>query len=108
MKILSLVFSVVGLALFADSCTVKSTENKVEVVKQVPVVSITVMDTTIYTEYIADIQAIKNVELRSRLSCFLKKIYVDEGAIVKTGQVLFKLNDEEYKADYAKSRSEEH
>lgn len=105
MKTLSLVFPVVGLVLFAGSCTVKSTENKVEVVKQVPVVSLTVMDTTIYTEYIADIQAIKNVELRSRLSGFLEKIYVDEGAIVKAGQVLFKLNDEEYKADYAKSEA---
>ncbi len=103
MKTLSLVFPVVGLAFFAASCTVKSTENKVEATKQVPVVSLTVMDTTVYKEYIADIQATKNVELRSRLSGFLEKIYVDEGAVVKAGQVLFQLNNEEYKADYAKA-----
>lgn len=100
---LSLVFPIMGLVLFASSCTVKSTENKVEVTTQVPVVNLMVMDTTIYQEYIADIQANKNVELRSRLTGFLEKIYVDEGAIVKAGQVLFQLNDEEYKADYAKA-----
>lgn len=105
MKTLSLVFSVVGLAVLAGSCTVKSTENRTEMVKQVPVTHLTVMDTTIYTEYIADIQATKNVELRSRLTGFLEKIYVDEGAEVKAGQVLFQLNDEEYKADYAKAEA---
>lgn len=105
MKTLSLVFPVVGLALFASSCTVKSTENKAEVMTRVPVTDLMVMDTTIYQEYIADIQANKNVELRSRLTGFLEKIYVDEGAAVKAGQVLFQLNDEEYKADYAKAEA---
>ncbi|PRD52081.1 efflux RND transporter periplasmic adaptor subunit [Sphingobacterium gobiense] len=105
MKTLSLVFPVVGLALFASSCTVKSTENKAEVMTRVPVADLMVMDTTIYQEYIADIQANKNVELRSRLTGFLEKIYVDEGAAVKAGQVLFQLNDEEYKADYAKAEA---
>lgn len=106
MKSISLMFHVAGLALLVSSCTVKSTENKVETTaRQVPVVGLTVMDTTIYKEYIADIQASKNVELRSRLSGFLDKIYVDEGSDVKAGQVLFKLNDEEYKADYAKAEA---
>ena len=93
------------LVTLMGSCTVKSTENRKEDVKQVPVAELTVMDTTIYTEYIADIQAAKNVELRSRLAGFLEKIYVDEGTEVKAGQVLFQLNDEEYKADYAKAEA---
>src|SRR5690606_4764438 len=105
MKTLSLVFPIVGLALFAGSCTVKSTENSVEMVKQVPVVSLTVMDTTAYKEYIADIQATKNVELRSRLTGCLERIYVDGGSLVKAGEVLFQLHDEEYKADYAKAEA---
>lgn len=105
MKTLSLLFPVVGLVWLLGSCTVNSTENNIEVAKQVPVVGITLMDTTIYQEYIADIQATKNVELRSRLSGFLEKIYVDEGGIVKAGQVLFRINDEEYKANYAKAEA---
>ncbi|SJN44174.1 Probable Co/Zn/Cd efflux system membrane fusion protein [Sphingobacterium sp. JB170] len=88
-----------------SSCTVNSTENKTDPARKVPVVELSVQDTTIFKEYIADIQAVKNVELRSRLSGFLNKIYVDEGAVVQAGQVLFKLNDEEYKADYAKAEA---
>jgi len=106
MKIISLIVPVAGVFLLASSCTVNSTENKTEpAARQVPVVGLTVMDTTIYKEYIADIQASKNVEVRSRLSGFLEKIHVDEGAMVKKGQVLFSLNDEEYKADYAKAEA---
>lgn len=105
MKTFSWVFPVIGLALAVGSCTVKSTEKKAEEAKQVPVVNLTVMDTTVYKEYIADIQATKNVELRSRLSGFLEKMYVDEGAVVKRGQVLFKMNDEEYKSAYAKAEA---
>ncbi|WDF68462.1 efflux RND transporter periplasmic adaptor subunit [Sphingobacterium oryzagri] len=106
MKIFSLVLPLAGLVLLAGSCTVKSTENKSETAaRQVPVVNLTVMDTTIYKEYIADIQARKNVELRSRLSGFLEKVYVDEGAIVKAGQILFQVNDEEYRADAAKAEA---
>ncbi|SFS61319.1 efflux RND transporter periplasmic adaptor subunit [Sphingobacterium wenxiniae] len=108
MKTVSLLFPLMGLALLVGSCTVKSTENtdnKSEIIRKVPVVGLTVMDTTIYKEYIADIQATKNVEIRSRLSGFLEKIYIDEGGMVKAGQVLFKLNDEEYKADYARAEA---
>lgn len=106
MKIVSFVIPLVGLVLLAGSCTVNSNESKAEAApRQVPVVRLTVMDTTVYKEYIADIQASKNVELRSRLSGFLEKVYVDEGAIVKAGQVLFSLNNEEYKADYAKAEA---
>src|SRR5690606_9473924 len=55
--------------------------------------------------YIADIQAVKNVELRSRLTGFLERIYVDEGASVRKGQILFKINDAEYSADLARAEA---
>ncbi len=87
-------------------CTAQSKQNtEVPAPKTVPVTTVTKLDTVIYNEYIADIQAIKNVELRSRLSGFLEKIYVEEGAAVKAGQVLFKINDEEYHAEYTKAEA---
>ena len=94
-----------GCICMLSSCSNKSTENTNLQEQQVPTSTLTMMDTTIYKEYIADIQANKNVELRSRLSGFLEKIYVDEGALVKSGQVLFQLNDAEYKAEYAKAKA---
>lgn len=94
-----------ALSLYLIGCTANSTENQLESKVKVPITNLTVMDTTIYKEYIADIQASKNVEIRSRLTGFLEKIYVDEGATVHAGQILFKVNDEEYKADFAKAEA---
>lgn len=89
-----------------SSCTVNSTEkNTGQETKLVPVTSIISLDTIIYNDYIADIQAVKNVELRSRLTGFLEKIYVDEGASVRKGQILFKINDAEYSADLARAEA---
>lgn len=95
-----------GCILALASCTVKPEENKNHVTKKVvPVTNLVHMDTVIYKEYIADIQSQRNVELRSRLSGFLDKIYVDEGAFVRKGQVLFSLNDEEHKAYLAQAQA---
>lgn len=107
MKVNFLAYSPLFVALALASCT--SSESKetptADKSKSVPVAAIHVLDTTIYKEYIADIQAVKNVEVRSRLSGFLEKIYVEEGSAVKEGQVLFKINDEEYKADLSKAEA---
>lgn len=92
--------------MIAVSCTANSNEKKSEEpVKAVPVTELIQKDTTIYKEYIADVQSQRNVELRSRLAGFLDRIYVDEGAIVKKGQILFSLVDEEYTADFAQAEA---
>lgn len=70
-----------------------------------PVVTLNTIDTVLYTDYIAGIQAVKNVEVRSRLQGFLDRIYVDEGAAVTKGQILFKINDEEYRAEVSKAQA---
>ena len=62
-------------------------------------------DTVLQHEYVADIQAVQNVELRARVPGFLEKVYVDEGQEVKKGQLLFKINDEEYKEELAKAKA---
>lgn len=101
-----LMYSLLGSALFFASCgETKDASNTEAKVKAVPVTQLVQMDTVIYKEYIADIQSQRNVELRSRLTGFLNKIYVDEGAFVRKGQVLFALNDEEYKADFAQAEA---
>lgn len=89
-------------------CNSKGNENEDESTaagRAIPVIALTEMDTTVYKEYIADIQAFRNVELRSRLTGFLESIHVDEGASVRKGQVLFRLNDEEYRAELAKANA---
>jgi len=51
-------------------------------------------DVTIYKEYAANIEGEQNVEIRSKVDGFIEKIYIDEGATVKKGQLLFKLSAE--------------
>ncbi|MBG6236190.1 membrane fusion protein (multidrug efflux system) [Pedobacter sp. CAN_A7] len=106
MKVNSLAYSLFFIAAACVGCTAESKENADKTaVRSVPVTAVAKLDTVIYNEYIADIQAVKNVEVRSRLSGFLDKIYVEEGAAVQAGQVLFKINDEEYRAEYAKAQA---
>ncbi len=58
-----------------------------------PVTRLTARDTTITHEYVAEIQSLRNVDVRSRVGGFITAILVDEGQRVTKGQVLFRLND---------------
>ena len=72
---------------------------------RLPVLTLEQRDTLIQTPYVADIQAVKNVEIRARVKGFLETIFVDEGKPVKKGQPLFKINDEEYKVNLSKAQA---
>jgi membrane fusion protein (multidrug efflux system) len=70
-----------------------------------PVLQLSSCDTVLHSNYVADIEAVRNVEIRARVNGFLNKIYVDEGQHVQQGQLLFSLNDEEYRAELAKAKA---
>lgn len=95
------IISIFSISLFNISC---SNDNKKTetVVEKYPVTTPVVVDTVYAKEYIAEIQAVQNVELRARVKGFVEKIYVDEGKPVKAGQVLFTLNNKDFKADLLK------
>lgn len=95
------------LQAFVVGCTANSQmDNSNSVAEQIlPVIQVFAKDTVLHREYVADIQAVQNVELRARVQGFLEKIYVDEGQEVNKGQLLFKINDEEYKAELAKAKA---
>lgn len=80
----------------AWSCKNSTPEENTSV--EFPVTRIISKDTIIYTEYVSDIHALRNVEIRARVQGYLEQIHVDEGAQVKKGQLLFTINDEEYRA----------
>ncbi|HZH87774.1 MAG TPA: efflux RND transporter periplasmic adaptor subunit [Chitinophagaceae bacterium] len=46
--------------------------------------------------YPATIEGVENVEIRPKVDGFISKIYVDEGAFVKKGQLLFKIDAPQY------------
>src|SRR5690606_36070742 len=56
-----------------------------------PVETVTAQDATILQEYTATLEGQQNVEIRPKVNGFIQKIYVDEGQVVRKGQLLFKL-----------------
>lgn len=68
-------------------------------VKDFRVLTLQPRDATLNTEYPASIQGQQNIEIRPRVDGYVDKIYVDEGAVVKRGQPLFKINAPQYEQD---------
>jgi len=98
---------VITVPVYITGCTANSQDNKeqTQTISQLPVVTLTARDTVLETPYVADIQAIRNVEIRARVKGFLEKIYVDEGKSVTKGQLLFKISDEEYRVMLSKAKA---
>ena len=93
------------LSAFAACTSSKVNSDQEDEKRTVPYITIEAIDTILYTDYVADIQAIRNVEVRSKVQGFLDKIYVDEGALVQAGQLMFKINDDEQRADVSKAQA---
>jgi RND family efflux transporter MFP subunit len=100
-----IIFSSLAVALYSCQES-KSSESQKDDIAVIPTTKVTLLDTTITHDFITDIQAVKNVELRSRLNGFLEKIAVDEGDFVKKGQILFTINAEEFKTELAKANAQ--
>ncbi|GAA4798978.1 efflux RND transporter periplasmic adaptor subunit [Olivibacter ginsenosidimutans] len=58
-------------------------------------------------DYLGTIEGKVNVEIRPQVEGMLEKIYVDEGAYVKKGQDLFKINEQPYLEALKNARAEE-
>ncbi len=93
------------LGVLFFSCKDRSNNKNTAKPIEVPVVTIETSLVELDRLYVSDIQAIRNVEIRSKISGFLDGINVDEGERVKKGQVLFRIGDNEYKAEVAKARA---
>ena len=75
----------------------------VPVIATVPV---TQEDVNIYGEYVGRIRAQQFVEIRARVEGFLERMLFDEGTYVTKNQVLFVINQEQYRAKADKARAQ--
>ncbi|HRE51932.1 MAG TPA: efflux RND transporter periplasmic adaptor subunit [Flavitalea sp.] len=98
MKFLLFLSSILAITISITGCRADAkTENTNARPAIIPVVKLQAKDTTVQQEYVADIQAVRNVEIRSKISGFIDKILVDEGQEVKKGQLLFTIANAENK-----------
>lgn len=92
MKKIVQIIPVLFAAVYLYSCAAKS-----EAPQQGPapaeVMQVTAGEAVTEQDYTAAIEGKVNVDIRPQVEGYLEKIYVDEGAFVKAGQPLFRIND---------------
>lgn len=63
-------------------------------------------DTLIFHEYVCQIRSIQHIELRALEKGYIQNIFVDEGQVVKKGQLLFQIMPVIYQAETQKAQAE--
>lgn len=93
----------IAIIVVVTGCSAGNANLKKEELPVLPVIELRAGDTSLQRGYVADIHAVQNVEIRSKVQGYLEKIFVDEGKAVTKGQPLFKLNDQQFRLDLAKA-----
>ena len=84
-------------ALFTYGCkNAGSSGNGKEVI---PVMVLEYSDVDIPQVYVADIQAVRFVEIKPKMEGYIEVVYVDEGKKVKRGETIFRLKSTEFNED---------
>ena len=97
----ALILSIAAM-IFLAAC---STDIKKEPQENFMVMSPLVTDTSYQNEYVAEINALQNVELRTRIRGFIESIHVDEGQTVHKGQLLFTISSKLYQQGLQKAKA---
>lgn len=106
MKNLLLLLSVIALISLTSCNTEVSMAHDKKNDEQFLVSQPILKDTVIVKQYVAQIRAIRHIELRSLEQGYLEKIYVDEGQHVKKGQRMFQLMPAIYNAELQQAKAE--
>ncbi|MBD2714340.1 efflux RND transporter periplasmic adaptor subunit [Microvirga sp. STR05] len=94
-------------AAFLAGCTAdgKDQSAATQAVPMLPVTTLKFSEQELFHDYVADVQAVRNVEVRAQVGGFLEHIYVDEGRTVKKGQPLFRINASAYQNQLNQARA---
>ena len=68
-------------------------------VKDYPVLTIVPQTTTLFTDHPATIQGQQVIEIRPKIDGYIDRMYVDEGATVRQGQLLFQISAPQYEQE---------
>jgi membrane fusion protein (multidrug efflux system) len=102
MRHLSLLILITAATLNSCAHDEHNTEEKIKFIVTSPIK----IDTLVYHEYVGQIHSIQHIELRTLEKGYLEKIYIDEGQLVKKGQLLFQILPIFNEAEVQKSKAE--
>ena len=72
---------------------------------EVPVVEVVQKDVPIYRQFVGQVYGHSDIPIRARVSGFLEGIHFDEGLKVKKGQLLYRIDPEEFQSKVATQES---
>lgn len=102
MNRIALLLGLSGL-LYSVGCTSKGEQKEEKA--SFTVTSPLQADTSFTKEYVAQVQSVRNIELRAQEKGYLQNIYVDEGQSVKAGQLLFRIMPSVFEAECLKAQA---
>jgi len=70
-----------------------------------PIIEVVTKDVTTFSEYPTQLEGIVSSEVRAKVSGYMTEVMVEEGAAVKEGQVLFKLETERLSGDASAAKA---
>jgi len=97
-----------GLAALATLVLAACAKEKAPVAgppPQVPVFEVSGKDTPIELELVAQLRGFEDVEIRARVEGYLGSVDYAEGTDVKKGQLLFTIDDQQYRAGLAEAQA---
>lgn len=97
--------SIVGSIFLLCNCAHNSESHKEEKHKFLTTTALQ-KDTFTLNQYVGHIQSINSIEIQSQERGYIEEIFIDEGAMVKKGQLLFKIMPKLYQAEYDKALAE--
>jgi membrane fusion protein (multidrug efflux system) len=103
--------SLVATHLFVTSCGKDPPQGggpggaAANAVKDYPVMTITPRTTTLNSEFPATIEGQQDIEIRPKIDGYMERIYVDEGAMVRKGQPLFRISAPQYEQEVRTARA---
>lgn len=99
-----IMLGIMSVMLCQIGCTTKKEEK--EEVTNYTATSPLKIDTSFTKEYVSQIKAVRDIELRAQEKGYLQNIYVDEGQTVKAGQLLFRIMPKMFEAELLKAKAE--
>ena len=99
------IFSIFALLILASCNNKAKLKMAAQIAVPFPVKTVVKEDAIVYQEYTANLEGQQNVEIRPKVNGFIQKIYVDEGQLVRKGQLLFKLETQMLNQDAAAAKA---
>lgn len=99
------VISMATIGLMLSSCGSDDGKSNQNTPQQYPIIVVKPEDRSLSVKYSASLQGKQDVEIRPEISGLITKVFIQEGARVHKGQVLFEINRIPYEADLQKAQA---